>query len=102
PAARILAAPRHPYTRALVRSVPPAGAFRAAGVRRAPLPVIEGGPPDLARSLQGCRFRERCNEAFARCAAEEPPLYADGAGKVRCFLHDPDSSSAAAAPRGQP
>jgi oligopeptide/dipeptide ABC transporter ATP-binding protein len=88
PSASVLASPRHPYTRALLRSVPPrAGAGRQGKAKR--LPTIEGAPPDLRSPPSGCRFRARCAEAFARCA-EPPPLYELGPGaRSRCFLADP-------------
>jgi oligopeptide/dipeptide ABC transporter ATP-binding protein len=61
--------PRHPYTLALLRSVP-----RMDRPRRARLDPVQGQPPDLARLGVGCSFRPRCSFAIARCASETPPL----------------------------
>jgi oligopeptide/dipeptide ABC transporter ATP-binding protein len=85
PAARVLASPRHPYTRALLASAPPRlDAIGRGRARR--LPTIEGLPPDLRSPPAGCRFRERCAEAIAACA-EAPPLVAiEGGGASRCVL----------------
>lgn len=65
----ILKAPRHPYTRGLIRSVP------SPDLRPGePLQAIPGHPPDLSRLEPGCRYRPRCERALAICAAEDPPL----------------------------
>ena len=92
-AREVLEQPRHPYTRGLLRSIPPVGARRPRGrsARRPRLPTIEGSLPDLRRPQQACRFGPRCPEAFARCAAEAPPLYAVADVLVRCHLHDPQA-----------
>jgi len=88
----ILEAPSHPYTQALLRSVPPAGksAYRPRGKRARRLPTIAGVLPDLRSPPSGCRFHDRCEHAWFRCQAEEPQLYPGRAGGVaRCFLCDP-------------
>jgi oligopeptide/dipeptide ABC transporter ATP-binding protein len=88
-AAEVLSAPRHPYTRALIESVPPA---RAPGRKRgAPgprLPTLEGGPVDLAALPAGCRFAPRCPAVVDRCRRDTPELLpAGGEGAaVRCFV----------------
>src|SRR5262249_55670839 len=61
--------PRHPYTLALLRSVP-----RIDRPRRARLDPVQGQPPDLSRLGAGCSFRPRCGFVVARCASEAPPL----------------------------
>ncbi len=65
--------PRHPYTIALLRSVP-----RLDRPRQAKLDPIEGSPPDLTRLDAGCSFRPRCRFAVARCAEAPPPLIPAG------------------------
>jgi oligopeptide/dipeptide ABC transporter ATP-binding protein len=65
--------PRHPYTRALLRSVP-----RLDRPRQARLDPVEGQPPDLTRLDGGCSFRPRCRFAIAACAVAQPPLEPSG------------------------
>jgi oligopeptide/dipeptide ABC transporter ATP-binding protein len=74
--------PRHPYTMALLRSVP-----RLDQPRRARLDPVDGQPPDLTRLDGGCAFRPRCRFAVEACAQAQPPLAAAGeAGHVAaCF-----------------
>jgi oligopeptide/dipeptide ABC transporter ATP-binding protein len=74
PTAQVLADPRHPYTRALLGSVPRGS--KADG----PLPSIPGEPPDLARLPPGCAFAPRCALADLTCAAPQP-LRALGDGR---------------------
>ena len=77
----LFAAPQHPYTQGLLASAP----SRQAGRKR--LATIAGVVPDLAHLPGGCRFRERCVRAIARCAESEPPLLDSGEGrKVACFV----------------
>jgi oligopeptide/dipeptide ABC transporter ATP-binding protein len=61
--------PHHPYTLALLRSVP-----RIDQPRRARLDPVQGQPPDLSRLGGGCAFQPRCASAVARCANQSPPL----------------------------
>ena len=81
-AAAIYHAPRHPYTAALLRSVP-----RLDRPRQARLDPIEGQPPDLSRLDVGCAFRPRCRFAVAACAGARPALQPVGeAGhRAACF-----------------
>jgi oligopeptide/dipeptide ABC transporter ATP-binding protein len=61
--------PRHPYTMALLRSVP-----RLDIPRRTRLDPVEGQPPDLTRLDGGCAFRPRCRFAADGCAVAQPKL----------------------------
>jgi oligopeptide/dipeptide ABC transporter ATP-binding protein len=70
----ILKEPRHPYTRALVASVPKLGAPKSQR-----LVSIKGQPPSPLRRPPGCPFSDRCPERFAKCD-EEPPVVQIGAG----------------------
>jgi oligopeptide/dipeptide ABC transporter ATP-binding protein len=81
-AAAIYHQPRHPYTAALLRSVP-----RLDRPRQARLDPIEGQPPDLGRLDQGCAFRPRCRFAVDACAQARPALLPAGeAGHLAaCF-----------------
>ncbi len=63
PAAQIYHDPRHPYTMALLRSVP-----RLDRPRQARLDPVDGQPPDLTRLDAGCSFRPRCRFAVEACA----------------------------------
>src|SRR5437588_494729 len=74
--------PRHPYTIALLRSVP-----RLDQPRQARLDPIEGQPPDLTRLDRGCSFRPRCRFAIAVCPeAPPPPAPAGAPGQLSaCF-----------------
>jgi len=82
PAAAIYHNPRHPYTMALLRSVP-----RLDRPRQARLDPVEGQPPDLTRLDQGCSFRPRCRFAIDVCARKRPALEAAGQGlhSAACF-----------------
>ena len=61
-------APRHPYTRQLLRCVP-----RLDG-GTGPMPTIPGLPPRLGAALPGCPFSPRCDVAQPRCPGERPPI----------------------------
>ncbi|WP_291295484.1 ABC transporter ATP-binding protein [Elioraea sp.] len=77
----LFAAPRHPYTRALLSAVP-----TPDPTRRDPSPPPLGEPPDPANLPTGCRFRSRCPIAMPRCATEEPALAALAPGhKAACW-----------------
>ncbi|HET6698447.1 MAG TPA: ABC transporter ATP-binding protein [Nocardioidaceae bacterium] len=75
PVRDIYATPAHPYTRALLRSIPRVDRKGSA------LDVIEGLPPNLARIPQGCSFHPRCPFVQERCRLDEPPLYQIGYGR---------------------
>jgi oligopeptide/dipeptide ABC transporter ATP-binding protein len=66
----LFAAPQHPYTAALLASIPP-----TIGTDRGLLPQIGGSPPDLAALPAGCPFQPRCRQAEDRCATVDPPLH---------------------------
>jgi peptide/nickel transport system ATP-binding protein len=68
PVADIFERPLHPYTQALLRSMP-----GAAG-RRARLEAVPGTVPDLLHLPSGCAFRDRCPLVVEACAARVPPL----------------------------
>jgi oligopeptide/dipeptide ABC transporter ATP-binding protein len=86
PVSEIFRAPAHPYTQALLASVPRLG----AGTEW--LTAIDGQPPDLATLPPGCAFRPRCAHAVERCAVDAPPETpvpsTSGALRAsRCWLH---------------
>jgi len=80
------AAPRHPYSRALLDAVP--------GIEAADRPrsrLVEGTIPDLSEVQTGCRFASRCPHAVPRCETEVPPLApAEGADGHRLACHRAD------------
>lgn len=69
PAEELYAAPRHPYTKALLDSIP--GLDPATGVARRPV-TLKGEPPSPLAPPSGCRFRTRCPRAQEKCAIEAP------------------------------
>ncbi len=73
--------PKHPYTRALLSTVP-----RINGGRAHRLEVIAGQPPILKSAPVACSFRDRCPSATALCAGTNPPLTDHGKGHfVACL-----------------
>ena len=81
--------PSHPYTLALLRSVP-----RMDRPRKDKLDPIQGQPPDLTNLETGCAFRPRCRFAVERCAQEIPPLQPVGEGQVSACWRAGDLSGA--------
>jgi oligopeptide/dipeptide ABC transporter ATP-binding protein len=78
----LFARPAHPYTAALLASLP---RLRRRAER---LVAIPGVVPDLRRLPSGCRFRDRCVQARERCAVEDPSLRPapGGTGLVACHF----------------
>jgi peptide/nickel transport system ATP-binding protein len=77
----IVHAPKHPYTKMLLSSLPEVG----ARYETTKLTGIPGRPPSLIDPPTGCRFRDRCPLASAKCA-EEPPFVEIAAGhEVACW-----------------
>jgi oligopeptide transport system ATP-binding protein len=88
--------PLHPYTSALLDSIP--GLDPATGKVRRPAPPA-GEPPSPIDPPSGCRFRTRCPLAQERCANETPPLREAGPGRqVACHFPLETGTGAAAAP----
>ncbi|MBR0738604.1 ATP-binding cassette domain-containing protein [Bradyrhizobium liaoningense] len=84
PRREIFAAPRHPYTRALLSAVP----LPEPGAQRNPI-ILKGDVPSPINPPSGCRFHTRCPLVFDRCRSEEPTLRAVGPGQwVACHLED--------------
>lgn len=67
PVKELFANPSHPYTRALLKTIP-----SIAGEREARLQVIEGQPPILTGEPVSCPFRARCSHAMEVCGRENP------------------------------
>jgi oligopeptide/dipeptide ABC transporter ATP-binding protein len=76
--------PRHPYTQALLASVPVADP-RSKRLR----PLVDGDVPSPVNPPSGCAFHTRCRYAIDRCKTERPALKEAGAGhRVACLLND--------------
>jgi oligopeptide/dipeptide ABC transporter ATP-binding protein len=83
PTEAVVTTPGHPYTQALIQAVPRPHTDQS----HADLP-ISGGLGDPVNPPSGCRLRDRCPHAFARCAAEEPRLTEIAPGhRAACHLH---------------
>ncbi len=77
--------PEHPYTQALLQSIP-----RLETDRNERLQTIKGSVPSLTDLPTGCRFHPRCPFASEKCRIEEPPIFAAGENHMsKCWLKDP-------------
>jgi len=85
PKRNIFAAPRHPYTRALLSAVP----VPEPGAARQRI-ILKGDVPSPINPPAGCRFHTRCPYVFERCRTEEPELRLTGDGRhfAACHLND--------------
>ena len=87
PARRVIDAPAHPYTQALLSVVP----VPDPTLRRRPV-ILGGETPDPSRIPAGCRFHPRCPLAFDRCPRVDPPLFEVGPEhRAACLLREPGS-----------
>lgn len=97
PAQSVCDAPAHPYTAALMASVPGlTTTFDTAGA-----PQVKGEPPSPINPPDGCRFHPRCPRATDICKQVEPPLSEFGAGR-RAACHHPLISPVVEAGRDRP
>jgi oligopeptide/dipeptide ABC transporter ATP-binding protein len=80
PVAKVFTSPQHPYTEALLQSIPMLGMTQAE-----PLRVIRGAVPSPLDWPKGCRFAPRCDYAFERCD-EQPPLFDFDGRQSACWL----------------
>jgi peptide/nickel transport system ATP-binding protein len=86
-------APRHPYTRALLSSIPSMDPDR-----RTEVPPLAGDPPNPINPPSGCRFHTRCAQAQPVCAQRAPVLSSSGGSHpVACLMFEAGSGHAAAA-----
>jgi peptide/nickel transport system ATP-binding protein len=86
-------APRHPYTRALLSSIPSMDPDR-----RTEVPPLAGDPPNPINPPSGCRFHTRCAQAQPVCAQRVPALTSSGGSHpVACLMFEAGSGHSAAA-----
>jgi peptide/nickel transport system ATP-binding protein len=81
PTERIFAAPRHPYTRALLASVP-----SLDPARRLVKPAALGDVPSPAKPPPGCHYHPRCTVRLPECSRVDPPVVTFPDGTCRCVL----------------
>ena len=98
PVRELFKSPAHPYTKALLQTIP-----HVRGARAERLKVIEGQPPILGAAPAACPFRDRCPVAIDICARENPARRpvpgTDGSHDVACHLIAPPAGTAP--PSGQ-
>lgn len=82
PVRQVIQAPRHPYTRGLMGSIPPLGDPPAR------LTQIDGAMPRLSAIPPGCAFNPRCDSSGERCLHSVPALTASADGEVACWLYN--------------
>ncbi len=98
----LFAAPKHPYTEALLSAVP----VPMPGAQRERI-ILKGDVPSPINPPTGCRFHTRCQYAFDRCRTEEPPLAAVPTALApghlaACHLHDrPEAENPLARAKGE-
>ncbi len=80
PTRQLFRDPSHPYTVALLRSIP-----KLDGDRKVRLAAIQGQPPVLRSAPIGCTFAARCPRSLDRCRTDTPSLEANVAGQVACW-----------------
>jgi len=78
----IFTKPLHPYTQALIKSIP-----NIKNTDRKTFNFITGESPNLLNTISGCRFRERCSLASDICRCDPPDLEIEG-NKVKCWIYD--------------
>ncbi|MBI3778856.1 MAG: ABC transporter ATP-binding protein [Gammaproteobacteria bacterium] len=83
---QFFASPKHPYSRKLFRSIP--GRVQ----RGAALEVIAGSVPSLRQKFRGCRFADRCDQAWELCRRKVPGWTEQNGRGVLCHLYDSDVS----------
>ncbi|MDH3318701.1 MAG: ABC transporter ATP-binding protein [Betaproteobacteria bacterium] len=97
PREQFFRAPQHPYSQKLFAALP------GAAQRDGSLAQIPGQVPPLTTEFGGCRFTERCDFAFERCAREVPQLRTLEPGhRVRCHLRETERAAPRAASRAAP
>jgi oligopeptide/dipeptide ABC transporter ATP-binding protein len=98
PTVALFSEPEHPYTQALLASIP-----KLAKDPPRYLSAIPGMPPDPAVAVPGCKFADRCRSAAGICRREHPELIQTSADRqTRCFLYSRPNSMGPQAAMGTP
>jgi oligopeptide/dipeptide ABC transporter ATP-binding protein len=86
PVRELFAAPAHPYTRGLLKSLPSVSAGDPSAPNR--LPTIKGMVPPISNLPHGCKFNPRCPDVMDICLGNEPARMIVSPGHdARCYLH---------------
>lgn len=78
----ILNNPLHPYTQALIKSIP-----KINDIKKKSINFISGESPNILNFKEGCRFKDRCSQAIDICQ-KTPPNIKIGNNQVKCWLYD--------------
>jgi oligopeptide/dipeptide ABC transporter ATP-binding protein len=97
PTEHIFSAPRHPYTKALLASIPSLDPHR-----RSVKPAALGDVPSPDNPPPGCHYHPRCTVRLPSCSSEEPPVVELADGMCRCVLAREGAAEATANPRHTP
>lgn len=81
----IFAAPRHPYTQALIDSIP------KLDEKKRRLYALPGQPPSLINPPTGCRFAPRCPRRMAKCDTYPPDFVAPSGHRTACWLAEEEA-----------
>ncbi len=82
----VFSSPLHPYTQALIKSIPSIKSTRKT------IQFIPGDQPNLLNIKEGCRFRDRCPHALDICESDPPDIIIEG-NQVKCWLYDNKTKS---------
>jgi len=87
--AQVLSSPSHPYTQALLGSIPRIGGMKAR------LASIPGAPPDMTSPIAGCPFAPRCAQVIQECWKSQPELRLHVLGQMTACLRHAELARAA-------
>jgi peptide/nickel transport system ATP-binding protein len=83
PVSKVAKSPLHPYTQALIKSIP------RKSRREGELVTIPGSPPNMLDLPQGCKFHSRCPYVMDICRTDNPGFVENDERRLRCWLYDP-------------